>query len=189
HGFPLWSAWGGLLRGWALAAGGETDAGIAAMQAGLIAYARHGAALWRPHFLELLAETCLHAGRLVEARAILDEARTVIATHDERVYASELWRLDGELILAEAGPGPLSPVPADAAATCLHTALAHAQACESVAMALRAAVALARLHVRLGRAATACALLRGTLAAFDAAADDAGLTDARRLLARLAQPG
>lgn len=189
HGFPLWSAWGGLLRGWALAAGGETDAGIAAMQAGLIAYARHGAALWRPHFLELLAETCLHAGRLVEARAILDEARTVIATHDERVYASELWRLDGELILAEAGPGPLSPVPADAAATCLHTALAHAQACESVAMALRAAVALARLHVRLGRAATACALLRGALAAFDAAADDAGLTDARRLLARLAQPG
>ena len=42
QGFPLWSAWGAILRGWALAEQGQEAEGITQIRQGLAAYQATG---------------------------------------------------------------------------------------------------------------------------------------------------
>jgi hypothetical protein len=72
HGLPFFAAWGAMLRGWALAAQGQGEAGVAQLHHGLAAFCATGATLGRPRFLAYLAEAWAWVGqadaRLVSVR-------------------------------------------------------------------------------------------------------------------------
>ena len=101
QGFPYWLAWGTILRGWALAEQGQEEEGIAQIRQGLAAYQATGAELWRPYYLALLAEAYGKVGQAEEGLTALAEALAVVDKTGERCYEAELYRLRGELTLAQ----------------------------------------------------------------------------------------
>jgi predicted ATPase len=53
QGFPLWAAWGTILRGWARAMQGQGEEGVAQVCQGITAYRATGAALLVPYYYTL----------------------------------------------------------------------------------------------------------------------------------------
>jgi len=99
QGFPLWTAWGMILRGWALVEQGQPEEGIAQMRQGLAAWRATGSQLYLSYFLALLAEAYGKVGRAEEGLTVLTEALEIVNRHKERFYEAELYRLRGELLL------------------------------------------------------------------------------------------
>ena len=91
------------LRGWALAASGHGEEGIAQIQQGLAAYQATGAARDRPYYLALLAEASAQVGQTAEGLEALAEALATLAKSGVRWWEAELYRLRGELLLQRAG--------------------------------------------------------------------------------------
>ena len=89
------------LRGWALAEQGQGKEGVAQICQGLAAYRARGSELSRPYFLALLAEVYGKAGQAEEGLSALSEALTLVNKTGERFYEAELYRLKGELLLAQ----------------------------------------------------------------------------------------
>jgi predicted ATPase len=56
QGFPFWSAYSSILRGWALVHQGQVQEGIEQIRQGLMAFRATGAELLPPYFMALLAE-------------------------------------------------------------------------------------------------------------------------------------
>lgn len=96
--FPYWSAWGQMLRGWAVGKLGDPREGVAEIEQGLADYRATGAELMRPYGLMLLAETVAAAGDPQHALNLLDEVAAAISTN--KFYEPELYRLRGEFLLA-----------------------------------------------------------------------------------------
>ena len=117
QGFPLWVAWGTMLRGWALAEQGQGEEGIAQMRQGLAAFRATGAELWRTYCLALLAEAYGKAGQAEEGLDLLAEALAVVDKTGERFYEAELYRLKGRADAPDSESGksksqsPRSPTP------------------------------------------------------------------------------
>jgi predicted ATPase len=101
HGFPYWLALGTILQGWALAEQGQEEEGIAQIRQGLATYRATGAEAGRPSNLALLAEAYGKAGQAEEGLAVLAEALATVNKTGERWYEAELYRLRGELTLAQ----------------------------------------------------------------------------------------
>jgi predicted ATPase len=101
HGFSFWMAGGAIMRGWALAADGAVDEGIAAMRSGLAAWQATGAVTYRTYFLGILAETLLSGGQVAEAANLLDEAIALTERTGERLFSAELHRLHSEVLLRD----------------------------------------------------------------------------------------
>jgi predicted ATPase len=101
QGFALLLAWGTIERGWALAEQGRGEEGIAQIHQGLVALQATGAEWLRAHFLGLLAETYGKMGQAEEGLSALSEALTLVNKTGERYYEAELYRLKGELTLAQ----------------------------------------------------------------------------------------
>jgi predicted ATPase/class 3 adenylate cyclase len=101
QGFPLWSALGLIMRGWALAEQGQGEEGIAQMRQGFTAYQTTGTELGRPYWLALLAEAYGKGGRAEEGLSMLVEALAAVDKSGERWYEAELYRLRGELTLVQ----------------------------------------------------------------------------------------
>jgi len=89
-----------VLRGWALAEQGQSDAGILQMREGMAACRTTGAEADRPYFLVLVAETYGREGRYDEGLAMLEEALALVDQSEERYWEAEIHRLNGELLLA-----------------------------------------------------------------------------------------
>jgi predicted ATPase len=70
---------------------------------GLAAWQATGAGIARTYYLALLAEAHRKAGQIEEGLAALAEALTVVDKSGERFYEAELYRLKGELLLAQEG--------------------------------------------------------------------------------------
>jgi predicted ATPase len=96
--FPYFLTTGMMVRGWALAAQGQVEEGIARMQQGLTAWRATGAELGRSHYLALLAEAYGKAGQIDEGLNIVAEALVLVDNTGECVYEAELYRLKGELL-------------------------------------------------------------------------------------------
>jgi predicted ATPase len=96
--FPYWSAWGQMLRGWAIGKLGDSREGVAEIEQGLADYRATGAELMRPYGLMLLAETVAAAGDPQHALHLLDEVAATISTN--KFCEPELYRLRGEFLLA-----------------------------------------------------------------------------------------
>jgi predicted ATPase len=109
HEIPMREAQGTIMRGWALAAQGLCEEGIAGMHQGLEALRATGAELNRTYYLFLLAEAYGQSGRVDAGLRALTEALAGVHRGRERWWEAELHRLKGELVLRRISTGLESP--------------------------------------------------------------------------------
>ncbi|MCP8690317.1 adenylate/guanylate cyclase domain-containing protein [Marinobacterium sedimentorum] len=178
HGFPIWSLWGRVLRGWALAEQGQYDAGIAEIRQGLAADKVAGAELWRPYFLSLLLEVLVRAGKVDEGRALLAEAGAALDATAGHIYEAEVFRLEGELILEQKGGWA-------AAQKCFEKAVEISRSQGARSLELRATLSMARLLREQGRMDLAVQQLAPLLRRFSEGRETADLRTAALMLGNL----
>jgi adenylate cyclase len=104
HNFPLWSAMGTYMYGWALTEEGQEEDGITQMRQDLTAWRAMGAAIFLPMYLATLAEVAGKAGQVEDAQALLREALALVEDTGERCWEAELYRLQGSVLLRRAPP-------------------------------------------------------------------------------------
>jgi transcriptional regulator with AAA-type ATPase domain/predicted ATPase len=179
QGFTLWLAMGTILSGWAMAAQDQREQGVAQLCQGLAAYRATGTELAQSFWLALLAETHLNGGAHREALRIIAEALAAVHKTGERCFEAELYRLQGELLLAL----PAKPHAEAEAAFC--QALTTARRQQAKSLELRAAMSLSRLWQAQGKCDEARQLLRQTYGWFTEGFDTVDLLEAKALLAAL----
>lgn len=213
QGFPYWVAYGTVARGGALAMQGREEEGIAQMQQGLAALRAIGTVQALPRFLAVRAEAYGRAGQVEEGLDLLAEALALVDKTGERYYEAELYRLKGELTLAqskaslgqvsgksktsqkakvkgqkskiETSPRLLTPSPQEAEA-CFLKAIEIAQRQQAKSLELRATVSLARLWQRQGKTKQAHEMLAKLYNWFTEGFDTKDLQEAKALLGELA---
>src|SRR6516165_5869398 len=119
----------------------------------MAAWQAAGAELARPRILALLAEACAKGGQVEEGLSVLAEALALVHKTGECCYEAELYRLQGELLLAQ------STRQTAEAEACFQRALDVARAQQARSWELRAALSLARLWQQQGKRTEARALL------------------------------
>jgi len=179
QGFPFWMAIGSILDGWARVHQGQAQEGIAQIAQGLIAHRATGAEIARPYFLALLAEAHGVLGEPEAGLAVLTEALTLTETTGERFYESELYRLQGELLLQQSSDNHTE------VEACFHHALDIARNQQAKSFELRTATSLARLWQRQGKIQEAHDLLAPIYNWFTEGFDTADLQEAKALLDEL----
>jgi tetratricopeptide (TPR) repeat protein len=176
QGFALWQATGTFFKGAGMFLQGQRDLGLAFSFRGLAAFRATGAELFLPCQLSFIAEACTAVGRFRDARRALDEALELVEKNDERCQEPELYRLKGELLLAE------SSDPDPAAEGFFQQAIAIAGRQQSKAWVLRGTVSLARLWQRQGRHDVAQESLANAIDSYREDLTTPDLRDARALL-------
>ncbi len=176
---PFWLALATALKGWAKAAQGEVDEGIARMQEGLAAARATGAQVFVPGLLALLAEGYQKAGQYDKGLSLIAEALSTVERTGERWHETELHWLKGTLLLAW---GSQNEVEAEAR---FRQAIAVAQGQGAKSMELRSATSLARLWSKQGKRTEACDLLAPLYGWFTEGYDTPDLMDAKALLDEL----
>ncbi len=101
QGFVLYAAWSTIAQGWALTQQGQPAAGIGKMRQGIEGAAATGAEVLRPYFLASLTEALGNADQPEEGLRLVADAVEVVGRTEERFYEAELYRLRGELMLAQ----------------------------------------------------------------------------------------
>jgi predicted ATPase len=134
-----------------------------------------------PHWLVWQAELYGYVGQPAEGLRLLAEARVQADTTGNYHALAELYRLQGECMLA------LSGMRASAAETCFREALAVARQQQAKALELRAAMSLSRLWQHQGKHAEAAALLAPIYAWFTEGFDTPDLQEAQALLSALTE--
>jgi predicted ATPase len=177
HGFPFWLASGTVLLGWALTEQGNREAGIAEIREGLSAWRRMGIEVGRTYFLALLAEAYQKVGQAAEGLAVIAEALSVVSGIG-RWWEAELYRLKGELLLAQSVGG----IEAD---ECFRQAIEIARRQGAKSLELRAVMSLSRLWRAQGKHVEARQLLAEIYSWFTEGFDTADLKEARALLQML----
>ncbi|MGD8228422.1 MAG: AAA family ATPase, partial [Desulfobacteraceae bacterium] len=180
QGFPLWLAYGTILRGWAFTEQGEGAEGIAQMRQGLVAHRATGAELHRPHFLSLLAEAYGKVGQPEEGLTVLVEALEMTDNTGERHWEAELHRRKGELLLMQQGQK------AEEAEECFRQALDIARRQQAKSLEVRAATSLSRLWQLQGKQEEAHQFLAEIYGWFTEGFGTADLKEAKVLLEELA---
>jgi class 3 adenylate cyclase/predicted ATPase/RNA polymerase subunit RPABC4/transcription elongation factor Spt4 len=104
QGFGFWIGWAEMMHGWAHAAGGRHETGVAEMRQGLEHWHAVGSELGSPYFLTLLASVLADADDIAGAREALSAAEEVAVRKREGWWAPELRRMRGELLLRDGGP-------------------------------------------------------------------------------------
>ena len=180
QGFPQWKALGALLSGWTLAHQGQAKEGIAQLTQGLSTLRAMGVEINRSYFLALLAEAHRTMSQPDTGLTILAEALTLMDTTGEHWYEPELYRLKGELLLAQ------PPDNHTEAETCFQHAISIAQNQSAKSWELRTSTSLARLWRQQGKRQEAHDLLAPIYHWFTEGFDTADLKDAKALLDELA---
>ncbi len=137
HGLSFWMAGAAIVGGWAMAACGQADDGLARLRQGLLDWQATGSGTYKTYFQGLLAEVLASMGRAEEAGRVLDDALEVAGRTSEGLYEAELHRLKGELALSAGA--------AARAAEAFGQAQALARRQGAKALEQRAGVSLARL--------------------------------------------
>jgi class 3 adenylate cyclase/predicted ATPase len=179
--FPFWSAFGSILRGWAVAQRGRATEGIARIREGLASFRTGGGGVGIPWALLLLAEACAKAGQTEEGLTALAEALGIAARNGDRLYeAAEIYRLKGELLLASACAQNRTE-----AERCFRRAIDIARRQQAKSWELRAVVSLARLLHHQDKKEEARQMLAEIYAWFTEGFDTRDLKDAKTLLEEL----
>jgi predicted ATPase len=145
QGFSLWYATGTFFKGAGMLLENAAEEALPLLRKGLDAFRATGAELTLPFQLSTLGDAYLQTGRFDDARNALNEGLAIAEKNDERCQEAELYRLQGELLLAEA------PDQVAAAEDCFRHAIETARRQQSKAWELRATMSLARLWQRSGR--------------------------------------
>lgn len=180
HGFALVQAQTPVMRGWAIAADGRSEEGVAEMRRGLAECEATGADLFRTYFLGLLAEQYDALNEPEQGLQALADALTLVEQTGERFYLAELRRLKGDLLLARSADAAVD------AERCYRDALDVARGQGAKSLELRAATSLARLRLQQGESAAARDALAGVYDWFTEGFDTPDLKDAKSLLDELA---
>ncbi|MCO4887899.1 AAA family ATPase [Cupriavidus sp. WGtm5] len=183
QGFPLYLAWGAILRGWALAVEGNPVEGIARIQEGIVDSKATGAALGQSRLLGLLAEVYGLSGNPEAGLATLTEAQALAESKQERYAQSMLHHLKGELLLQSTSHGALAKD--QEAEDCLRKAVAIAHEQGASSLELRASLSLARLWQREGKTDDARRMLAGIHGVFTEGFDTADWQEVKALLESL----
>lgn len=176
HGIRYWSAWGPILRGWAMAQEGRREEGILLQQEGLASYNSTGARLVRTYFLTVLAESHQGSGKTDEALAVINEGLETGERTGERWFEAELHRLKGDTLL-EASDDHWPE-----AQECLKRALETARSQGARSLELRAAVSLFHLFRKRGMLQQGRQILRDIYDQFTEGFNCADLHRAKNLL-------
>ena len=163
-------------RGWALAAQGQPEEGLAQMHQGLAAKQAAGIVIRLPVYLAWLAEAYGRIGQVKEGLRLLAEVLAWMDKTSERNSEAVVYRLKGELLLQQA----VSNEPQ--AETCFQQALAIARRQQAKSWELRAATSLSRLWQQQGKRVEAYDLLAPIYGWFTEGFDTADLQEAKALL-------
>ncbi len=180
HGFAQLSGQGRVMRGWAEAARGQAEAGMAEMRQGLMVSHPTGAGARRSYFLPLLAEANGRIGASGKGLSALAEALDLVEKTGERTWEAEVHRLKGELLLIQSANNRAE------VEGCLNKATEVARGQSAKSLELRAATSLARLRQERGESGQARELLAPVYDWFTEGFDTADLKDAKALLDDLA---
>jgi class 3 adenylate cyclase/predicted ATPase len=182
HGFPLWSAWAGVLLGWAIANEGSEVQAINQIRDSMSAMRTAMAAeLAGTHFLGLLAEVYGKAGEHENGLEAVAEALVEVKRTGERFYQAELIRVEGELRLMREKPE------FEASEDCFRRAILIARNQGAKSWEVRATTSLARLLAKRDRRVEARAMLAEIYGWFTEGFDTADLKDAKALLDELSK--
>jgi hypothetical protein len=143
EGYLVWGAQARIYLGWLRALKGDSENGIAEMNAGLESYRLTGSGLMTIQFCLMRGEALWSAGHPREATAALTEGLAHATECHEHAHEPELHRLMGEILLAQGET--------EAGETCLHRAIDLARAQNAKMLELRATVTLARRLVASDR--------------------------------------
>ncbi len=177
--FELWHALATLHKGAGMLLKGRREEALPLLLEGFRDFRATGAEVRAPAYLALLGDAYTQCARFAEAHKTLDEALAVAEKNDDRCHEAELYRLQGELLLAE------SPDQATAAEACFRQALDTARRQQSRAWELRATTSLARLWQRQDRREEARAALAAIYGTYSEGFTTPDLRDAAALLETL----
>jgi predicted ATPase len=176
QGFAHWHATGMIFHGWARAAGGEVEPGLAEMRRGLAAQQATGAHLKVPYYLGLIAG---QADRAAGALPLLAEALARVERTGERWFEAELHRLRGDVLRR------LCDDQLAAAEVSFLKSREIARTQQAKAWELRAAISLAQLWRDQGKRGEARDLLAPIYGWFTEGFDTLDLKEAKALLNEL----
>jgi predicted ATPase len=168
-----------LMRGWAIAAQGRNEEGIAQIEEGLAGVRASGIELGRPPYHTTLADVCRQADRFDDGIAAVTEAQAVADQNEERAYEPEIHRVRGELLLRQDHSN------AAEAQRCFQRAIEIARNQNAKSWELRATMSLARLLDMQDRRHQARSMLAEIYGWFTEGFDTADLKDAKALLEEL----
>jgi len=179
HGFGAWLLFSTTHRGWAIAAQGRFEEGIALMREGLGVAHAAGADIGRADLLCSLADACMANDRLDDALGVLTEALTAADQQEERYFEPDIHRLKGELLLRQDASNDAE------AKCCFDRAIEIAGKQSGKSLELRTTVSLARLLASQDRRDEARAMLADIYSWFTEGFDTADLKEAKALLDEL----
>src|SRR5262249_12492413 len=142
------------------------------------AFRATGAEVRVPAYLSMLGDAYTQSARFEDARKALDEGLAVAEKNDDRSHEAELYRLKGELRLAES----LDEATAEGY---FRQAIETARRQQSRAWELRATMSLARLWQRQGRRNEARAALVAVYGTYTEGFTTPDLVDVAALLENL----
>ena len=175
QGFAQRLAEATIQRGWGLVEQGQEEAGIAQIRQGLAALRATGVGTSRS-YMGLLAEAYGKAGQPDTGLKVVAEVWASSNRPAQGTGTTELYRLQGELLLRQAIPD------APQAEASFQQAFAMARRQQAKSLELRAAMSLARLWQRQGKRAEAHELLAPTYGWFTEGFDTPDLKEAKELL-------
>jgi class 3 adenylate cyclase/predicted ATPase len=164
-------------RGWALAAQGQHEEGMAQMRHGLAARRAEGAGATLTEYPTLLGEAYGRIGQAEEGLRLLAEALAVV--DKDPWYEAELYRIKGELLLRQ------DVADAPQAEACFQQAIAVARRQQAKSYELRAAMSLSRLWQQQAKRDGARQLLAEVYGWFTEGFHTPDLQEARALLEEL----
>ncbi len=185
NGFAGLRRWGTITRGWALAEKGQVADGIAQVRQAAT-FRRGRGDLSRPFYLTLLAEAYRKAGQIEEGLTSLAEALDTVDKTGERWYEAELYRIKGELLLAQEGKKAKGKKEAvSEAETCFSKAVDIARSQSAKSLELRAVMSLGRLWQQQSKKEEAQRMLAEIYGWFTEGFDTADLKESKALLEEL----
>jgi predicted ATPase/DNA-binding winged helix-turn-helix (wHTH) protein len=181
HALPSFHATALALKGEMLVRRGELEPGIALLTSALGAMRapRHNLLRASDSASCALAEALIAAGRLDEARAVVDDAMDDIPAGEETLELSELLRIKASVLLAGSEPDDSQ------AEDLLTQSLTCARRHSATGWELRTALALARFQTQRGAGALARQSLAAVCDRFTEGYDTPDLRAARELLAAI----
>jgi tetratricopeptide (TPR) repeat protein len=178
YGFALALARVTAAKGWELVLEGRPDEGIPFMRDGVASIQATGGRIGVTTNLQRLADGCIRAGRLSEARDALDGAFANMREYGDYGIETKLQRAKGDLILAES-------VDKAAAEACYRVAIDKARRTEARLYELQASTRLAQLWHTRGKTQEARALLSRIYGRFTEGFDSLDLVNTRAALAAM----